>query len=87
VLGRDFLDARNAQFVERDGYLAGDGFTLADLTMASMLSPLARHRSPGGDVTVSWRPHHHRRNIDVNNRGSVFRVHFTHAGLDAMDRS
>jgi glutathione S-transferase len=48
VLGRDFLDARNAQFVERDGYLAGDGFTLADLTMASMLSPLARHRSPGG---------------------------------------
>ncbi|MGB3049584.1 MAG: glutathione S-transferase family protein [Polyangiales bacterium] len=42
ALVRDFLDARNAQFVERDGYLVGDRFTLADLTMASILSPLAR---------------------------------------------
>jgi len=35
-------EARDASFRDRTRYLVGDTFTLADLTMASMLSPLAR---------------------------------------------
>ncbi len=39
---RDFLQGRDASFRDPTPYLVGDTFTLADLTMASMLSPLAR---------------------------------------------
>ncbi len=39
---RDFLEERDASFRDPNRYLVGDTFTLADLTMASILSPLAR---------------------------------------------
>ena len=42
ALVRAFLDERDDQFDGRRRYLVGDTFTLADLTMASILSPLAR---------------------------------------------
>jgi glutathione S-transferase len=38
----DFLEKRDALFRDPTRFLVGDTFTLADLTMASMLSPLAR---------------------------------------------
>jgi glutathione S-transferase len=38
---REFLDAQSARVAE-SRYLVGDAFTLADLTMAAILSPLAR---------------------------------------------
>jgi len=39
---RAFLEERDASFRDPTRSLVGDRFTLADLTMASMLSPLAR---------------------------------------------
>ncbi len=39
---RGFLEQRDASFRDRSRFLVGDTFTLADLTMASILSPLAR---------------------------------------------
>ncbi|MGB9340355.1 MAG: glutathione S-transferase family protein [Polyangiales bacterium] len=39
---RDFLEQRDASFSTPTRFLVGDSFTLADLTMASMLSPLVR---------------------------------------------
>lgn len=42
VIVRDFLAQRDGSFDETTRFLVGDAFTLADLTMASMLSPLVR---------------------------------------------
>ena len=42
VIVRNFLEERDASFRDPSRFLVGDTFTLADLTMASMLSPLAR---------------------------------------------
>jgi len=67
-LVRDFLTQRDGWFGGRRQYLVGGTFTLADLTMASMLSPLAlpaEHpfysRMPLGaaseDVVESFRPY------------------------------
>lgn len=39
---REFLEQRDASFSTPTRFLAGDAFTLADLTMASMLSPVVR---------------------------------------------
>jgi len=39
---RDFLEERDASFRDPTRFLVGHTFTLADLTMASILSPLAR---------------------------------------------
>jgi glutathione S-transferase len=38
----DFLEERDDSFRDTTRFMVGDTFTLADLTMASMLSPLAR---------------------------------------------
>jgi glutathione S-transferase len=42
VVVRDFLGRRNTSLTGTRRYLVGDTFTLADLTMAAILSPLAR---------------------------------------------